>query len=102
MHSNVSFEPSARVAMSRSKHAAKRAQQRGIWAPTIQVIAAFGERTFDGHGAIRCVMTERSVENLRKAVTSIQRLEAMLGTYAVLSADNGTVITVGHWTKHGK
>lgn len=80
-----------------SKHANKRKQQRGISSEAIEFIIFFGERSYDGHNGIRCLMTDKAVAKLERAVGHTQRTDNLRGCYVVLSAeDECTVITVGH------
>lgn len=79
-----------------SRHASKRAQQRGIDRASVPLVLAYGEREFDGQGGIRYLMTRSAVDMLQRAVGRSPRVEALAGVYAVVSADDQTVITVGH------
>ncbi|MEX3944354.1 hypothetical protein AB4Y44_33390 [Paraburkholderia sp. BR10937] len=79
-----------------SRHAAKRASQRGISAVCLPLVVAFGEKEFDGRGGVRYLMTAESIASLRRAVGSTQQVDALVGVYAVLSAEDQTVITIGH------
>jgi len=79
-----------------SRHAATRAQQRGISSAALPLVLAFGRREFDGHGAVRYLMTDDSVASLGKAVGYTPQVEALAGVYAVVSIADECVITVGH------
>ncbi len=95
--SNANFDSIARRKIEVSRHAAKRGQQRAIAQDCIPLILAYGERTHDGIGGIRFLLTERALASVRRAVGNSQRLESLAGSYAVVSAnDERTVITVGH------
>lgn len=80
-----------------SRHAVKRSQQRGIGQECIPLILAYGERSHDGHGGIRYMLTKRSIAKLEMAVGRSQRLDQLQGCYAVVGTDDEKkVITVGH------
>jgi len=95
-HGNCDFEPLRYRKAALSRHANKRAQQRGIGPESLPLLLAYGKREFDGKGGVRYLMTEDSLRHLRKAVGASQQVEALAGVYAVVSADQGTVITIGH------
>jgi hypothetical protein len=79
-----------------SQHANKRAQQRGIDKAALPLLLAYGRREFDGKGGIRYLMTSDSLATLRRAVGRTKQVEALAGLYAVVSATDQTVITMGH------
>lgn len=93
---NANFESIARAKREFSKHALKRGCQRGISPMSVRLVKAFGEREFDGQGGVRYLMTSSAVANLRRVVGSTQQVDALTGVYAVVSATDETVITVGH------
>lgn len=95
-YSNSNYEPSRRQRVALSRHADKRAQQRGIDYASVPLVLAYGRREFDGRGGVRYLMTEDSVASLRRAVGKTQQVEALAGVYAVVSAEDETVITIGH------
>ena len=98
-HSNCTFQSArhSRILHSRaSQHAAKRIQQRGINSDCISLILAFGVKEHDGMGAIRHLMTKSAVERLCAAVGKTSGTTSLEGMYAVVSAADNTVITVGH------
>lgn len=82
--------------MSVSQHANKRAQQRGIDKAALPLLLAYGRREFDGKGGIRYLMTSDSLNTLSRAVGRTKQVEALAGLYAVVSATDQTVITMGH------
>lgn len=96
MHTNYYFENARYRRASTSRHAEKRAQQRGIDKVALPLLLAYGKREFDGKGGIRYLMTATSLATLRRAVGYTKQVEALAGVYAVVSADNQTVITMGH------
>jgi hypothetical protein len=79
-----------------SRHAARRVRQRGFTDASVNLILAFGEKEYDGHGALRYLMTTRAMAALASAVGRTAQVDALQGAYAVLSIDGSTVITVGH------
>lgn len=96
---NANFQPTVRrkIELHLKQHAKERKQQRAISAESIDLIVFFGERTHDGRGGIRCLMTEAAVAKLERALGHTQRIANLKSCYVVLSAeDECTVITVGH------
>ena len=96
---NANFQPMMRRKreLHLSQHAKERKQQRAISAESVELIVFFGERTHDGQGGIRCLMTDKAVTRLERVLGHTQRIANLTGCYVVLSAeDECTVITVGH------
>jgi hypothetical protein len=93
---NLGFESISHRKHVLSKHASKRASQRGISPMGVRLVKAFGEKEFDGRGGIRYLMTSSAISDLRRVVGSTQQVDALAGVYAVVSATDETVITVGH------
>ena len=89
-YGNSDFEPMRRLKASR--HAEKRAQQRGVEQAALPLLLAYGKREFDGRGGVRYMMTADSVASLRRVVGNTQQVERLAGVYAVVSADDSTVI----------
>lgn len=79
-----------------SRHAAKRAQQRGINQAALGLLLAYGCREFDGQGGIRYLMTDSAMKSVYRLFGHTKQLEALAGVYAVISAEDETVITTGH------
>lgn len=97
---NVHYQPSAFDRITRSKHASRQAQRRAIPIACHPLLKTYGQQSHDGKGGIRYLMTARSMAQLIKAVGYTKRLEALVGCYLVVAADNpDRVITVGH--RHG-
>jgi|AntAceMinimDraft_12_1070368.scaffolds.fasta_scaffold63385_2 hypothetical protein len=94
--SNAYIEPMARSKKELSIHAKKRISQRGISSLSVPLVKAFGQEEFDGRGGIRYLMTSSSIKNLCRVVGFTQKVDALEGVYIVVSAADGTVITVGH------
>lgn len=95
-YSNQNFQSSNRRISQLSRHAEKRAQQRCIDKASLPLVLAYGQREFDGQGGIRYLMTADSIAYLRRAVGHTQRVDALAGVYAIVSAEDSTLITVGH------
>ncbi len=95
-YGNVNFEPTSLLKAQMSRHADKRAQQRGIDKVSVPLVLAYGKREFDGRGGLRYLMTPDSIATLRRAVGRTQQVEALAGVYAVVSTEDQTVITIGH------
>lgn len=95
-YSNEGYQANRRRLARVSRHAEKRAQQRCIDKTSLPLVLAYGQREFDGEGGIRYLMTAESIESLRRAVGHTQRVDALAGVYAVVSAEDSTLITVGH------
>lgn len=94
--SNANCQPVSDTKNMFSKHALKRVRQRGLSALVVRLVTAFGKKEFDGQGGIRYCMTPTAINELRRAVGSTQQVDALSGVYAVVSATDNTVITVGH------
>lgn len=97
MHqSNDSYEPSARRKAEMSRHAQKRAQQRGLGQDQAPIITAYGEPDHDGRGGIRYLMTDKAMTRLVRALGRNQCIDGLAGAYVVVSADDSKIITIGH------
>jgi len=95
-HNNQGLESKRNRHASMSRHADKRAQQRGIDKVALPLLLAYGQREFDGKGGIRYLMTASSLDSLSRAVGRTKQVEALAGVYAVISAEDQTVIMMGH------
>lgn len=95
-HSNDTYQPSARRKADMSRHAQKRAQQRGLSQDQVPIIMAYGEPEHDGRGGIRYLMTDKAMTRLVRALGRNQCIDGLAGAYVVVSADDGTVITISH------
>lgn len=93
---NAHYLPRSRTKRELSLHARKRGCQRGISPESAALVVAFGEPEHDNHGGVRYLMTAKSVESLRRAVGNSQKVDALAGVYAVVSATEPTIITVAH------
>jgi hypothetical protein len=79
-----------------TKHAAKRLQQRGISERQLSVILTFGVKQHDGDGAVRYLMTQSAVKRVCSVLGRTPQIDRLEGMYAVVSASDEAVITVGH------
>ncbi len=82
-------------------HARTRLQQRGIPEPVLECLLTYGRKVHDHRGGELVFFDHNARDRLRRAQGAdvFKRIEAKLGTYAVI-AEDGSVITVGHRTKH--
>jgi hypothetical protein len=81
-----------------SKHAKRRAQQRGIPDQIVELMLAYGDREPAGNGSSLCCIRSRLTRNelMREAALSgFAAVERHLSTYLVVAQDN-TIVTVGH------
>ncbi|WP_145956426.1 DUF4258 domain-containing protein [Burkholderia pseudomallei] len=95
-YDNRGFQSTRERRASMSNHADKRAQQRGIDKTALPLLLAYGQREFDGRGGIRYLMTSDALAALSRAVGRTKQVEALAGVYAIVSAEDQTVITMGH------
>lgn len=93
---NAHYLPTSRTKRELSLHAHKRGYQRGISAASAALVVAFGEMEHDNHGGVRYLMTVKALEKLRSVVGNSQKVDALAGVYAVVSANDSTIITVAH------
>lgn len=79
-----------------SGHALQRAQQRGIPPLITDWLLNYGERSFDGRGAVIRYFSRKSVRRIERDLGSVpvKRMSEFLRCYLVESADDGLVITV--------
>ncbi|CAG2159424.1 hypothetical protein [Cupriavidus numazuensis] len=95
-YSNPGFESTRYRRTSMSRHADKRAQQRGIDKVVLPLLLGYGQREFDGKGGVSCLMTATSLNTLSRVVGRTKQVEALAGVYVVVSTEDHTVITMGH------
>ncbi|GAB3656464.1 hypothetical protein [Ramlibacter alkalitolerans] len=83
-----------------TKHAATRAQQRGIPPLIDQFLDLYGREEYDGHGAIVVYLDKRGIRQMERDFghRPIARLHEWMDAYKVVTTD-GTTITVGHKTR---
>lgn len=84
-----------------SKHAAIRAQQRGITPMTQEYLLEYGAEIYDGHGGIKRYFDKRSIRRIERCLGSeqVRSAASFQNTYLIESSHDGSVITVGHRTK---
>jgi hypothetical protein len=84
--------------MKMSSHAAIRSKQRGVPPLMVDLLRLFGARDYDHHGGVIRYFDKRARKAAEKAVGSqvMRRLTEFLNLYAVESACDGSLITVGH------
>jgi hypothetical protein len=78
-------------------HASIRGQQRGVPPLIREWLLDFGEEVYDHHGAIIYYFTRDSRRRLERNFgrESIRRFHEWLDSYAVVSASDGLLISVG-------
>jgi hypothetical protein len=96
---NCHFESARYQRIVRGKtsiHASKRLQQRGISNEYLSLILTFGTQEHDGKGGIRYLMNTNAIERLYTTLGKTKQISNLAGMYAVISAEDRTVLTVGH------
>jgi hypothetical protein len=94
---NSTYQSSLNGKIVLSKHANQRSQQRGIKENCIPLLVAYGEKSYDGDGGIRYLMTSRAIQALRSVIGESSKIQSLEGVYAVMDSATGTtVITAGH------
>ena len=88
--------------MSQTKHAAVRAQQRGIPPLVDRLLDEFGEEEHDGHGYIRLYFSHRSVREMERSLgrQPVSLFKRYLHAYKIESCASGATITKGWRTCH--
>lgn len=86
--------------MSQTKHAAIRAQQRGIPPLVDRWLDEFGEEEHDGHGYVKLYFSRRSVRAMERALgrQPVCLFSRYLDAYKIESCADGATITMGHRT----
>jgi hypothetical protein len=81
-----------------SRHATHRMQQRSIPPLVVTWLLEFGKMRYDHRGGIVYYFDSHSRRNLERVVGSrvVARLSDYLNTYAVASASDDALVTVGH------
>ena len=87
--------------MKQTKHAAIRAQQRGIPPLVDQWLEEFGEEVHDGHGCIRRYFSRRSIREMKRAFghQPVILFKRYLHAYKIDSCADGSTITKGWRTR---
>ena len=80
-----------------TKHAAIRAQQRGIPPLVDRWLDEFGEEEFDGHGCVRLYFSHRSVREMERVLgrQPVCLFKRYLHAYKIESCSDGVTITKG-------
>jgi len=86
-----------RLVMGSTKHAAVRAQQRGIPPLIDQWLDAFGEEHHQGNGFVRIYFSRKSIREMERCFGKkpIQLMERYLYAYKIEKCDSGMTITTG-------
>tara|TARA_Y100001935_G_C17238502_1_gene474347 strand:+ start:839 stop:1120 length:282 start_codon:yes stop_codon:yes gene_type:complete len=87
-----------------TEHSLKRMQQRGIDKRIVQHLLNQGEVQYDGHGCKIFFLNKKNRKFVPKyfSLKDYKKLEKKLASYVVISADDNTVITVGHRLRRRK
>lgn len=94
--SNVAYTSNRQRKYELTRHAKKRCAQRGLCEGVVPLLTAFGDASHDGSGGIRYVMTNQALDRLKRVLGRNQVIDGLAGVYAVVSANDGHVITLGH------
>lgn len=80
-----------------SKHAAIRAQQRGIPPLIDQLLDLYGEEQYDGHGGVLIYLDRSSFRRMERDMgrEPVRRLSTWYRAYKVKSSHDGRTITTG-------
>lgn len=83
-----------------TKHAAVRAQQRGIPPLVDHLLDLYGQEEHDGHGAVVRYLSKSSIRAMEQAMGRrlVARMAEWLDAYKVMTTD-GTTIILGHRTQ---
>ncbi len=85
-----------------TRHAAIRAQQRGIEPGIDDLLDRYGREQYDGHGAVVLYFDKASIRNMGRELGP-RYVSRVIGdwrnVYKVSSLDNGCTITQGHRTQ---
>lgn len=87
--------------MNLSRHAAQRAQQRGIPPLIDQWLDEFGDEQYDHHGAVILTFSKRSIRAMERCLgrVPVRRMREYLRAYKVVSSHDGDTITIGYRTR---
>lgn len=80
-----------------SRHAAIRAQQRGIPPFIDQLLDLYGKEQFDGHGGVVSYFDKGSIRRMERDMgrEPVRRLSTWRNAYKVKSSHDGNTITTG-------
>lgn len=81
-----------------SRHAAIRAQQRGITPMIQEYLLEYGAEIYDGHGGIRRYFDKRSIRCIERDLGRelVCRIADSQGVFLIESSHDSSIITVGH------
>lgn len=87
-----------------TKHAMKRAQQRGIPTLVQDLLLDYGEENFNKHGVIIRYFSSQSIHKIEHDFgrEPLRRFSEYLRCYLVESFSNGAVITIGKRHKNAR
>ncbi len=85
------------MAPSQTRHAAVRAQQRGIPPLITTWLLDYGEEAYDGNGGVVRYFGRESMRRLEREIGErpLKRLSEYLRCYLVQSSRDGAIITLG-------
>jgi hypothetical protein len=83
--------------ISLTSHARARQQQRGVSTEIQRWLIDYGDKTYDGHGAVLRYFSKRSLKRVVDTIgtDAVRRHHEDLRCYLVQDATDGCVITVG-------
>ncbi len=83
--------------IAQTKHAAIRAQQRGIPPLVDYWLDEYGEEEFDGHGCVCLYFSQRSVRKMERSLghQPVALFKRYLHAYKIECCTDGTTITKG-------
>lgn len=84
-----------------SRHAEKRAKERGIPPLIADWLDVFGETEYDGRGGEVRYFSRKSIRTIKRVVGSapVRHLASYFNAFKVVSSKDGETITIGHRTK---
>ncbi len=84
-----------------TNHSRIRAQQRGIPPLIDQILDAYGQESYDGHGGAVIYLDKSSLRRMEKDMgrEPVRRLSTWHDAYNVKNTLDGSTITVGHRTE---
>ena len=87
--------------MTMSRHAEKRAQERGIPPLIADWLDLYGETEYDGRGGEVRYFSRKSIRTIKRVVGSgpVRHLASYFNAFKVVSGNDGQTITIGHRTK---
>lgn len=85
-----------------TRHAERRAQQRGIPPLVTNWLLDYGDETFDGHGGVVRYFSPQSIRRMACELgqTPLRRMAEFLRCYLVQGSSDGSIITVGKRHRH--